>query len=101
MSTARAFLRPSGVMKDEEAKDEFDATLMEWTLCDLRDRNGDIWPVILAEVWRDKLGRWEDGTRIIAAVLRPMPEPSLRFDDVVQTKSTAYLLGRPSSETIQ
>ena len=88
-------------MENEETKDEFDATLMEWTLCDLRDSKGHIWPVILAEVWDDKLGRWQDGTRIRTAVLRSMPEPPLRFGDVVQTKSSAYLLGRPSGETIQ
>lgn len=88
-------------MGNEETKDEFDATLMEWSLCEMRDSRGDLWPVILAEVWSDKLGRWEDGTRIRTAVLRSMPEPPLRFGDVVRTKSTAYLLGRPSGETIQ
>ena len=88
-------------MENEETKDEWDAILLDWSLCETRDSKGDLWPVILAEVWSDKLGRWDDGTRIRTAALRSMPEPPLRFGDVVMTKSTAYLLGRPSGETIQ
>lgn len=94
-------MRPFGVMKNEETKDEWEVTLMEWSMCEMRDSKGDLWQVILAEVWSDKLGRWEDGTRIRTAVLRSIPEPLLRLGDVVRTKSPAYLLGRPCGATVQ
>ncbi|MEC7819222.1 MAG: hypothetical protein VX454_11245 [Pseudomonadota bacterium] len=88
-------------MENDDTKDDFDACLMGWMICDLHDEKGERWPVILAEVWGDKRKRWSDGTRIRTGVIRSMLAPPLRFGDVVQTKSSSYLLGRPSDTTIQ
>ncbi|QWC58009.1 hypothetical protein F7D01_13865 [Erythrobacter sp. 3-20A1M] len=90
-----------GAMEDDEKKTDFDACLMGWSLCDLRNEKGDIWPVILAEVWDDKRGRWDNGTRIRTGVIRSMPVPPLQFGDIVETKTSSYILGRPSDTTIQ
>ena len=88
-------------MEDEGKKGHYDACIMDWSLCDMRDNNGDNWPVIVGDVWSDKLNRWEDGTRIRTGIVRSMPEPPLRFGDLIRTKTSSYLLGRPSGVTIQ
>lgn len=101
MHPLEGFRLPSQAMEDDEKKTDFDACLMSWMICDLHDEKGERWPVILAEVWGDKRGRWSDGTRIRTGVIRSMPAPPLRFGDIVQTKNSSYLLGRPSETTIQ
>lgn len=89
-------------MTDDQTKDvKFDAYLMEWDLCETRDAKGAWWPVLLGDVWSDRRGRWSDGTRIRTAVIRSMPEGPLRFGDIIETRNSVYVLGRPIGATIQ
>ncbi len=88
-------------MEDKEKKGHFDACIMDWSLSDIRDSEGENWPVIVGKVWSDKLNRWEDGTPIRTGIVRSMPKPPLRFGDLIRTKTSSYLLGRPSDATIQ